>query len=405
MVLKTNSVFDKIPKKGGKMKKFFTIILIFFSISTIFAQENKTTPAKKQNTIKIGVLFSLSGRTSALGVPEKNAIEMLAKEINEKGGILGKKIELLINDTKGKPEIAHKLAQKLIEQDKVIAIIGPTLSGPSLSIVNLANSTKTILISCAASIKIVEPAEERKWIFKTAQNDKIALLKIYSFLKDKGVKTIAFFAENNPFGKSGQIEFEKTVIKYGFTIVENEKFNPKGTDIEKKLSNIIKEKPDAIICWGTYPGPALVAKYLKENKIKTILVHSHGALSKKLIQKFPGVCEGNFFPAGKLVVFEQIDDSDIQKSTLKEFFEKYKNTYGKEPNTFAGHAYDALNILAKAIQKSKSLDKNKLRNTIENLHYIGISGIFQFTPKDHNGLSKNSFEIVTLKNNKWIIAK
>ncbi len=385
------------------------ILYIFAFIIFLLFPPYANTQEKKNNTnnneaIKIGCLFSLTGRTSPLGIPEKKAVEMLAKKINEEGGILGKKIKLIIQDTKGNPSIAHNLAKDLITKDKVFAIIGPTLSGPSLSLIDLANETKTILISCAASIKIIEPAEERKWIFKTAQNDKIALERIYDFLKTKNVKTISFYAENNPFGRSGQLEFEKTVLNYGFIIKENEKFKPNGADVSKVLSPLKKDAPDAVICWGTYPGPALVAKYIKDNKIKTILMQSHGAISEKLIHKFPGVCDGNYFPAGRLLVFKQLTEKDPQKEILSQFAEEYKRNYGSFPNTFAGHAYDALNILINAIKKAKSFKKEEVRNTIENLYYVGISGIFQFSKKNHNGLSKNSFEIVTLKNGKWVIA-
>ncbi len=381
------------------MKKsfmFFSIFLIVFStVTCLFANEE---------TIKIGALFSVTGRTAFLGTPEKESVEMLVEQINAKGGINGKLVELIIYDTEGDASKTVNFATKLIEEDNVIGIIGPTLSGTSLAIVDLANENEIPLVSAAASIKIIEPASERKWVFKTAQNDRIAVKKIYTHLKKNNIKKIALLTVANAFGKSGQKELEAAVEKFGFKVIANETFDPKITDLKPQLTKIKEQAPDAIICWGTNPGPAYVARNMKELGMKTLLVQSHGIASKKFIELAGDACEGNILPAGRLLIAEKLDDGNLQKSILLKYKKDFKEKYGKDPDTFGGHGYDALMIMVKAIEIAGT-DKAKIRETIENMKYVGISGIFQFSPKEHNGLTEDAFAIITIKDGSWSLLK
>ncbi|MCK5707265.1 MAG: ABC transporter substrate-binding protein [Candidatus Aureabacteria bacterium] len=375
---------------------FFSIFLIVFStVTCLFANEE---------TIKIGALFSVTGRTAFLGTPEKESVEMLVEQINAKGGINGKLVELIIYDTEGDASKTVNFATKLIEEDNVIGIIGPTLSGTSLAIVDLANENEIPLVSAAASIKIIEPASERKWVFKTAQNDRIAVKKIYTHLKKNNIKKIALLTVANAFGKSGQKELEAAVEKFGFKVIANETFDPKITDLKPQLTKIKEQAPDAIICWGTNPGPAYVARNMKELGMKTLLVQSHGIASKKFIELAGDACEGNILPAGRLLIAEKLDDGNLQKSILLKYKKDFKEKYGKDPDTFGGHGYDALMIMVKAIEIAGT-DKAKIRETIENMKYVGISGIFQFSPKEHNGLTEDAFAIITIKDGSWSLLK
>jgi len=324
-------------------KNIFVFVYILVSlciISQLYAEDD---------TIKIGALFSVTGRTSFLGIPEKETVEMLVEQINLKGGINGKKVEVIIYDTEGDASKAVEFATKLIYEDKVVGIIGPTLSGTSLAVVDIANENKIPLISAAASIKIVEPIPERKWVFKTAQNDRIAVKKIFSYLKKQNINKIAFLTVSNAFGKSGQLQMESAVGNFGYKVVANETFSPKATDIKSQLLRIKKQKPDAIICWGTNPGPAYVAKNIKELGINTILLQSHGVASKKFIELAGDACEGNLLPAGRLLVADSLDDSNPQKAVLLQYKKDFTEKYGKEPDTFGGHGYEAFTIMLKGI--------------------------------------------------------
>ncbi|MBN1522021.1 MAG: ABC transporter substrate-binding protein [Candidatus Aureabacteria bacterium] len=380
------------------MKKFLVLVLVaavsLFSSQLLFAEEGET--------IKIGAIFSVTGRTAFLGTPEKETVEMLVEQINANGGINGKKLEVIIYDTEGDASKAVNFATKLIEEDNVIGIIGPTLSGTSLAIVDLANENEIPLISCAASIKITEPAAERKWVFKTAQSDRTAVLRIYNYLKEKGIEKIALLTVANAFGKSGQMELEKTVMDYGFTVVSNETFDPEVTDIKPQLTKIKGKNPDAIICWGTNPGPAYVARNMKELGMETLLVQSHGVASKQFIALAGDASEGIVLPAGKLLVADKLDDNDPQKVVLLKYKKDFTDKYDKAPDTFGGHGYDALMIMVKAIEQVGA-DKAKIRDAIEGMTFVGISGVFQFSAEEHNGLTEDAFAMITIKDGEWAL--
>jgi branched-chain amino acid transport system substrate-binding protein len=386
------------------MKRGLVLIIVLAVCCAVcsvsFAQETAKQEPAKEETIKIGAIFSVTGKSAFLGTPEKETVEMLAEKINAQGGINGKKVEVIICDDEGDSSKAVNFATKLIETDKVVGLIGPTISGTSLAIIDICSENKIPLISCAASIKIVEPVAERTWVFKTAQNDRSAVKKIFSYLKKTGIKKVAFLSDANAYGKSGQQELEKTVPEYGFEVVFNESYDTNLTDFKPQLTKVKEAAPDAVICWGTNPGPAYIARNMKELGMKTLLVNSHGVASKKFIELAGDAAEGIILPAGKLLVAENLPEDNPQKAVLLQYKKDFSERYKKDPDTFGGHGYDAFMILVKAIEKAGA-DKAKIRDEVEKMKFVGISGVFQFSAKDHNGLNEDAFAIITIKDGKW----
>ena len=193
---------------------------------------------------------------------------------------------------------------------------------------------------------------------------------------------------------------EKAVGDYGFTVLSNETFSPKEADLKPQLTRIKVQSPDAIICWGTNPGPAYVAKSMNELNMDMLLVQSHGIASKKFIELAGESCEGNILPAGRLLIADKLEDTNPQKKVLLKYQKDFIEKYGKDADTFGGHGYDAFMILVQAIREAGT-EKAAIRNAIEHMQYTGISGVFKFSPKDHNGLTHDSFAIITIKNGEW----
>src|SRR5664279_3829521 len=214
------------------------------------------TASFASGTIKIGGLFAVTGPASFLGEPEKKTLEMLVKEANSKGGINGMKLEAVIYDTAGDATKAVQLATKLIKDDKVSVIIGPSTTGESMAVIPIAEKEKIPLISCAAGIKITEPAKH--WVFKTPANDHVAAEKILNYMTKQKQKSIALLTVTDGFGASGREQIKVLAKQKGFTIVADEVYGPKDTDMTAQLTKIRGIKPDAIICWGTNPGPCLL---------------------------------------------------------------------------------------------------------------------------------------------------
>ncbi len=349
---------------------------------------------------KIGALFSITGPTSFIGEPERNTLVMLIEEVNKAGGINGHPIEAVIYDTEGDETNTVKKATKLIIQDKVLAIIGPSRTGTTLAVIPFVERYRVPLISCAAGIKIVEPV--KPWVFKTAQSDRLAVKKIYAYCQKHGLKKVAIITVSNGFGQSGREELKRLAKSFGITIVADELYGPKDVDMTPQLTRIRAKNPQAVICWGTNPGPAIVAKNMQQLGMKQQLFMSHGVASKRFIALAGKAAEGIILPAGKILVADQLPDTDPQKPILLKYIAKYKARYGEEPSTFGGHAYDAFALLKKALEKVGT-DRAKIREALEHMKgVVGIHGIFNMSPKDHNGLAeKEAFVLVQIKNGDW----
>ena len=358
------------------------------------------------DTIKIGGLFAVTGPAAFLGEPEKKTLEMLVQGLNAKGGIKGQKLEAVIYDTAGDATKAVQLATKLIKNDKVVAIIGPSTTGESMAVLALTEKERIPLISCAAGIKITEPVSARHWTFKTPANDHIAAEKILQYAAKQKQKNIALITVTDGFGASGREQLKATAAKKGFKIVADETYGPKDTDMTPQLTKIRASKADAIICWGTNPGPALIAKNVKQLGISTPLYMSHGVASKKFIELAgSAAAEGVMLPAGKLAVYDVLPGKDKQRALLAEYDTSYKKRFGVEASTFGGYAYDSFTLLAHAI-KTKGAQPAQIRDGIEQAKKIvSVSGVFTMSPKDHNGLDLSAFEMVKITKGDWALLK
>lgn len=351
---------------------------------------------------KIGALFSITGPTSFIGEPERNTLLMMVEEINKAGGINGHPVKAIIYDTEGDETNTVKKVTKLIVQDKVLAIIGPSRTGTTLAVIPFVQRYRIPLISCAAGIKIVEPV--KPWVFKTAQSDRLAVKKIYAYCQKHGLKRVAIITVSNGFGQSGREELKRLAPQFGITLVADELFGPKDVDMTPQLTRIRAKEPDAVICWGTNPGPAIVAKNMRQLGMKQQLFMSHGVASKRFIALAGEAAEGIILPAGKILVADKLPDSDPQKSVLLKYIAKYKARFGEEPSTFGGHAYDAFLLLSKALEQAGA-NRAKIRDALEHMQgVVGIHGIFNMSPKDHNGLNeKEAFVLIKIKHGNWTL--
>ncbi len=354
-------------------------------------------------TIKIGTLFAVTGGASNLGAPEQKTIEMLVAEINAQGGVDGKKIEVVYKDTQAKSENAISFAKQLIEEDKVLAILGPTTSGESLAVKDLCEQNKTLLISCAAAEKIVNPVSPH--IFKTPQNDALAAMKIFEDMKAKGITKIGVLNANSGFGKGGKAQLEKYAPQYGITIVAAEEYNKDAKDLSDVVTKIKSAGVQAVVNWSIEPAQAIVIKNIRQLGMKQPIYQSHGFGNIKYVEAAgKEAAEGVIFPCGRLLAIDILPDSNPQKAVLQKYKSDYESKYNEEVSTFGGHAYDALMLLVQAIKNAGSTDPEKVRDALEQIkNFPGTGGIFNFSPTDHNGLTIDAFEMFTVHDGKFAL--
>ncbi len=355
------------------------------------------------DTVKIGGIFSVTGPASFLGDPQKKTMEMLVEEVNAAGGIDGKKLEAVIYDSEGDSTKAVQAMNKLVSRDEVVAVIGPSITPDTLAIVPVAEKNQIPLVSCAAGVAITDPV--KKWVFKTAQTDALAATTIFDYMKKNGVNTIGILTVADAFGESGKKQLEALAPKAGIRIVANESFGAKDTDMTAQLTRIKSANPQAIVCWGTNPGPAVVAKNVKDLGITIPLYQSHGVASPKFIELAGANAEGIILPAGKILVADALPDTDIHKKVVQSYLKAFAAKNTTPTSSFGGYAYDAFKMVTQAM-KGTGFDKAKIRDNMEKIQgYTGISGTFDITPADHNGLRADAFVMVKISKGKWELIK
>ena len=373
-------------------------VIVALCLVTVFSMVS----VAKAEVIKVGAILAVTGGASFLGGPEARTLEMMAEEINAKGGINGNKIELIIKDSAGDPEKAISFAKQLIEEDKVFAIIGPSTSGETMKIKNIAEEAQMILLSCAAAEVIVNPVA--KYVFKTPQKDSDAVKKIYGTMKDMGISKIAVLTGNTGFGNAGKGQLEAIAPEFGIEILASEVYDKKETDLSAVVAKLMADKDiQAVVNWSIVPAQGILAKNMRQAGWDVPLFQSHGFGNIKYVEAGGAASEGIIFPAGRLLVADLLPDDNQQKALLLKYKNDYESKYDDQVSTFGGHAYDALTILVTGIELA-GLDREKVRSTIEIIKELpGTAGIFNFSPEDHNGLDIDSFEMLTVKDGKFAI--
>ena len=353
--------------------------------------------------IKVGAVLSVSGPASFLGDPEKKTLEIYVAEINAKGGVNGQKLQLVIYDDAGSADNARTFATRLVEEDKIVAMVGGSTTGATLAMIPVFEDAKIPFISLAGAIQIVEPV--RKWVFKTPHTDKMACEKIFGDLKSRKLTTIALISGTDAFGKSMRDQCVAVAPKAGITIAVEESYGPRDSDMTPQLTNI-RNKPgvQAVVNPGFGQGPAIVTRNYRQLGMTQPLYQSHGVASKQFIDLAGPAAEGVRLPAAALLIAEKLPSSDPQKSVVVNYSRTYQQKSGQAVSTFGGHAYDGLMILVEAMQRAKSADKAKVRDEIERTKgYVGTGGIVNMSPTDHMGLDLSAFRMLEIKGGDWTL--
>jgi branched-chain amino acid transport system substrate-binding protein len=358
-------------------------------------------PAAADDVIKIGALMSVTGPAAFLGAPEARTLEMLTEQLNAKGGIGGKKIQLVVKDTAGDPAKAVSFAKQLIDEEQVFAIIGPPTSGETMQVKGIAEEAKVPLLSCAAAEAIVNPVA--RWVFKTAQKDSHAIAHVFAQMKKMKATEIAVLSSNTGFGKAGKELINKLAAEQGISIVMDETYDKAATDLTAEVTKVKASGAKALLNWSIEPAQSIVIKNARQIGLKIPIFQSHGFANIGYVKGAGAAAEGVVFPASAIIVAEALPAKHPQKKLLLEYKKAYESRFKEDASAFGAYAYDAFNILVKAIQDSGA-DREKVRDAIEGLKgWAGASGVFNMSPADHNGLGMDAFEMVTVKNGKFVL--
>ena len=356
--------------------------------------------------IKIGSVLSVSGPAAFLGDPELKTLQMYVEKINAEGGVLGRKLELVHYDDGSDAAKANSFTKRLIESDKVDILIGGTTTGATMAMAPLVDKASLPFISLAGAVVVIDPV--KKWVFKTPHTDRMAAEKVFEDMKKRGISKVGLLSETSGFGASGRKETQTVAAKYGITLVADETYGPKDTDITAQLTRI-KSVPgvQAVFVFGLGQGPAVVTKNYGQLGMTALpMYQSHGVASDEYLKLSGKAAEGVRLPTPALLIANALPAADVQKAIVTGYDKMYKDKYKVDPSTFGGYALDALNLSVDAIKRAGGTDREKVRAALESTKgFVGTTGVFNMSPANHMGLDLSAFRMVEVKNGDWVQLK
>ena len=359
--------------------------------------------AHAADPIRIGSVLSVTGPAAFLGDPELKTLQQYVESINKAGGVLGRPLELVHYDDGSDANKANGFTKRLLDDDHVDLIVGGTTTGATMSMVPLVEKAGVPFISLAGAVVVIEPV--KKWVFKTPHTDRMAAEKVFEDMKKRGFTKIALLSETSGFGQSGRKETEAVAARYGITLVANETYGAKDTDMSPQLTKIKGTAGvQAVFVFGLGQGPALVTKNYKQLGITLPLYHAHGVASEEFIKLAGPAAEGVRLPAAALLVANKLSDKDPQKAVALGYIRAFEGRWKTDVSTFGGHAYDGLMLAVDAIKRAGGTDKAKVRDALEATKgFVGTGGVVNMSATDHLGLDLSAFRMLEIKNSDWTL--
>jgi branched-chain amino acid transport system substrate-binding protein len=361
-------------------------------------------PAYAQD-IKIGGLLETSGFIASLGQPGVEGAQLAVDQVNAAGGISGRKLQFVNVNSESDNTKTVSGFKRLVEQEKVVAVIGPMSSGSVFAVADSVEGARVPMIANGASRGIVQPPEKRRYTFLAPLTDVVVQGVMLKDMQAKGIKKIAILNSDVAFGTSGRDSLEKGVGAYGIAIVAKETFGNADTDMTPQLTKIRASDAEATVIWATGPGLAISTKNHRALGIKTPVYLAHSSNDFNFIRLAGDAANGVLLPSSKIYVTDALAASDPQKAVVSRFVADYTKKYGKPPATFAGNGYDAAMLLIEGIRKAGT-DPVKLRDAIEGItNHVGVTAIYAYAPDDHYGTRPESVVMLTVRDGKFTLAK
>jgi branched-chain amino acid transport system substrate-binding protein len=354
--------------------------------------------------VKIGVVISATGPASFLGDPQKQTLDLYIKQINDTGGINGEPVKLIMYDDGSDANASRTFATRLVEEDKVDAVIGGSGTGNSLAMIPVFEEAQIPYVSFSGGVEIIDPV--RKWVFKPPHTDLMACQKIYEDMKKKGISKIAIIAGQGGFAKSMERQCKRVAADYGISILASESYGPRDSDVTPQL-NRIKALPDvqAVLNPDAGQGPAIVTRNFRQLGMTSQLYLSHAAATSGFLKAVGNDATGLLLPAPTLLIAESLPDSDPLKKVLIDYKTLFEKSAGKEADAFGGYAHDCLMLMVDAMKRAGSKDRKAVRDALEATKgFLGTVGSINMTPTDHLGIDLSSFRMITVKDGKWTAA-
>lgn len=359
----------------------------------------------QDNTYKIGTVLSMTGPAAFLGEDMKAGMQLAIDEINNAGGIKGKKIDWTFYDAESETQKGLSATRRLLTQDKVQMIVGGgNMSGMAIAMLQLTEKAKLPFISTEGSMAIVTPVSERPFTFKSTVNDDQVMERLADYFAKKKIKKVALLADSSGFGQSAVEVLKKIAPQRGLDVVY-ESFNPADTDMTPQMTKLKSEQVQAIVCWTVTPAGVIAMKQAKTLGLGDVpFIHSYGFVDKRYMDLAGDAAQGVLLVSVKFPVGEDLPDSDPAKKRILDLNKNFEARFKRRPNQFAAQTYDAI-YLAKIAFENGGGDATKERDALQNIHnFNGVGGTFNFSPTQHSGLSKSDLVLLKYEGGRFRLA-
>ena len=362
--------------------------------------------AAAQAEIVIGVSLGTTGPGASLGIPYKNAFQLVPKTLG------GEPVRYVILDDESKPDNAAKNARKFVSEDKVDAMMGSNGVPSAVAMAQVAGEAKTPLIALTPMPSL--PPERQHWTFVVPQPTELMMSAVAQDMKRRGVKTVGYIGFSDTWGDLVYNAMTALAPQYGFKIVTNERFGRGDTSVAGQVLKIIAAAPDAVVVGGSGAPAATPQIALIERGYKGPIYHNHGTVNLAFIQTAKKAAEGAIAPTGALIVAEELPADFPTKAVSLDFVTRYEKTFGADSrNAFAGYTYDGVLLLDAAAKTALGKAKpgtpefrSALRDALENVqNVVGTHGVYSMSPGNHNGLDERARVLVHVVGGEWKLIK
>ncbi|GAB2912599.1 ABC transporter substrate-binding protein [Paralcaligenes ginsengisoli] len=380
------------------LKKLATAVVVISALGA--------TPVLAQ--VKIGVVTSSTGPTALIGIPQKNTVALLPKKIGDLT------IQYISLDDGSDPTQTVTNFKKLITEEKVDAIIGPSGSPNAMGVIQFAAESGTPMLAPVGTAAVVLPmTPQKKWVFKTTQNDDIIAKALVDQMVKSHVKTAGFIGLNDAYGENWLKVFTQLAKAHNIKIVATERYQRSDSTVTGQALKIFAAKPDAVLIAGTGAAAVLPEVTLAKQGYKGTFYQTHGAALPAFLKLGGKDVNGTILAASLMLVLPEISDANPSKKIAENYIAAYKKVYGERPATFGANVYDAGMLLERAIPIAEKSAKpgtkefrSALRDALEKTHeLVATQGVYNMTPEDHSGFDDRGRELITVKDGEWRLLK
>lgn len=381
-------------------------MLLKKAVSTLLLSAACVSLAQAQVTV--GVITSAAGPLAMIGVPQKNTVALLPTQVGDQA------IRYIALDDGSDPTATVKALKKLISEDNVDAIIGPSGSPNAIGVISFVAQAQVPLLSPVGTAAVILPmTAEKKWVFKTTQNDELIAKALFEHMARHQVKTLGLIGTADPYGENWAKVATALATEHGIKIVANERFQRQDTSITGQSLKVLAARPDAVLVAAPGSPAVMPQATLFDQGYRGQVYQTHGAALPDFLKLGGKKVEGTILAASLMLVLDEIPDSNPSKKIAADYTADYEKLYGSKPATFGANTFDAGLLLQAAIPQAAAKAapgtvefRRALRDALESTHELaGTQGVYSMTPDDHSGFDERGRELIQVKNGTWTLLR